>query len=63
MNTFQWKRERDGRFWSCTVLADGVEVYFAGNNDFGEKTPEEDAETRKAYEKEIIEEYTGEFVP
>lgn len=57
---FHWTNEKDD-YYICTVTVGGVEVYESGAT-FPTGGPFFNARTRIAYEQEIWEEYTGEFV-
>lgn len=62
--SFHWEPEEVNGMWKCTVVdAAGQEVYVSGGNNFDADTPESAPEKRRSYQKEIIEEYTGEWIP
>ena len=60
--SFCWEHET-GNLWKCTILnVANEEIYIAHNNPF-DTSPEFDPVTRQSFEKEIIEEYTEEWIP
>lgn len=65
--SLHWSLEPNGKLWHCIVKdQDNKTVYESGGNDFGNHSPlSDDAESQHIkylYEKEIVEECTGEFV-